>query len=62
VLPQPVTVASVPGRSRASTPGLTSATGRMPLTGEARWTTATSKLKVAGFQRGWMLMAAARRF
>jgi hypothetical protein len=34
----------------------------MPLTGEARWTTATSKLKVAGFQRGWMLMAAAHRF
>ena len=62
MLPQPVTVASVPGRSRASTPGVTSAIGRMPLIGEARWTTATSKLKVAGSQRGWMLMAATRRF
>jgi hypothetical protein len=62
VLPQPVTVASVPGRSRASTPGVTSAIGRMPLIGEARWITAASKLKVAGSQRGWMLMAAARRF
>src|SRR5215217_5983403 len=47
VLPQPVTVASVPGRSRASTPGVTSWTGAMPLMGEARWMTAASKLKVA---------------
>jgi hypothetical protein len=36
--------------------------GRMPLIGEARWTTAASKLKVTGSQRGWMLMAATRRF
>ena len=62
VLPQPVTVASVPGRSRASTPGVTSMIGLMPKTGEARWTTATSWPKAVGFQRGWMLTAAARRF
>jgi hypothetical protein len=41
---------------------VTSATGRVPLTGEARWTTATSKLNVSGSQRGWMLMSATRRF
>src|SRR5215213_7115672 len=52
VLPQPVTVASVPGRSRASTPGVTSWTGAMPLMGEARWITAASKLKVTGSHLG----------
>jgi hypothetical protein len=62
MLPQPVTVARVPGRSRASTPGVTSMIGVIPLMGEARWTTATSKLKFTGSQRGWMSMAAARRF
>jgi len=62
VLPQPVTVASVPGRSRASTPGVTSWTGAMPLIGEVRWITAASKLKFTGSHLGWMSMAAARRF
>ena len=43
-------------------PGVTSMIGLMPVIAEARWTTATSKLKFTGSQRGWMSMAATRRF